>query len=417
MYIAGSGIQGGVLKRTQIKRRPMADSVLKTLEPEATTYRERDSAGLYLQVKPTGTKSWVLRYKRPDGKWAWQGLGGFPSVSGKAARAKALESLGRAADGEDLKTYKEGVQPQHTFREAAEEWWNRKHQAGRVAGTLRQMRLYLDKDVLPLIGDKALDEVTRKDCAKIQANMEAREAYVMAGKVSRWIKQIYSLAIGQGKCELNPASELRQIAVAGPAEQQHPHLLEPELPAFLAALRQSNAMYNSLVMVRLVLYTACRPGVARFAEWPEFDLDAGNWSVPAAKMKMRRDHVIPLASQTIKELRELHESTGRNRYVFPGYGPKNPTMSENTINKVLTQVGYKRKVVGHGFRHTASTLLREHGWNRDYVEVQLAHKEGGMAGVYNKAQYLEKRREMMAWYADYLDALEASAASSASESL
>ncbi len=405
------------MKRTQIKRRPMVDSVLKSLEPEDKPYREKDSPGLYLQVKTSGTKSWVLRYKRPNGKWAWQGLGGFPSVSGKAARAKAAELLGRASDGEDLRVYKEGVQPEHTFREAAEEWLERKQQAGRVPGTIRQMRLYLDKEVLPAIGDKALDAVTRKDCAKIQSKMEARGAYVVAGKVSRWIKQIYSLAIGQGKCELNPASELRQIAVAGPVEQQHPHLLEPELPAFLKALRQSSAMYNSLVMVRLVLYTACRPGVARFAEWSDIDLEAGNWSVPAHKMKMRRDHVIPLAKQTIADLRELQEITGRGRYVFPSYGPTHPTMSENTINKVLTNVGYKRKLVGHGARHTASTLLREHGWNRDYVELQLAHKEAGVAGVYNKAQYLEKRREMMQWYANYLDALEAGTASSMTAAL
>lgn len=393
--------------RSQIKRRPLADSVLKTLEPEAKSYRERDSNGLYLEVKPTGTKSWLLRYKRPEGKWAWQGLGGFPAVSGKAARAKAAELLGIASDGEDLKLYKDGVQPVHTFKEAAEEWLERKRREGRVAGTLRQMRLYLDKDVLPLIGDKGLDQVTRADCAKVQARLESREAYVMAGKVSRWIKQIYSLAIGQGKCDLNPASELRQIAVAGPKEEQHPHLLEPELPAFLRALRQSNAKYNSLVLVRLVLYTACRPGMARLSEWSEFDLDTGDWTIPGAKMKTRKDHVIPLARQTIEDLRELHQMTGLGQYVFPGFGSKNPTMSDNTINKVLAQVGYKRKLVGHGSRHTASTLLREHGWNRDYVEIQLAHREGGVSGVYNKAQYLEKRREMMSWYADYLDALEA----------
>lgn len=401
--------------RSQIKRRPMADSVLKTLEPEQKVYRESDGNGLYLQVKPGGSKSWLLRYKRPDGKWAWQGLGGFPSVSGKAARAKAAELLGIASDGGDLKVYKEGVQPTHTFREAAEEWYGRKLGAGRAVGTLHQMRLYLDKDVLPIIGDKGLDDVTRADCAQVQARLESREAYVMAGKVSRWIKQIYSLAIGQGKCELNPASELRQIAVAGPKEEQHPHLLEPEIPTFLRAFRQSNAKFNSLVLVRLVLYNACRPGMARLAEWHEFDLDAGDWTIPGAKMKMRRDHVIPLATQSVKMLRELHQITGLGQYVFPGFGPKNPTMSENTINKVLAQVGYKRKLVGHGSRHTASTLLREHGWKRDYVELQLAHMEGGMAGVYNKAQYLEKRRAMMQWYADYLDALEAGITESQSE--
>jgi integrase len=155
-----------------------------------------------------------------------------------------------------------------------------------------------------------------------------------------------------------------------------------------------------------VLRTACRPGMARFSEWVDMDLDNALWTIPAAKMKMRRDHLIPLSPQTVAELRTMHETSGVGRYVFPGFGPKNPTMSENTINKCLRLVGYKGKLVGHGARHTASTLLREHRWDKDYVEMQLAHVEGGDAGVYNQAQYLDKRREMMCWYADYLDYLE-----------
>lgn len=394
------------MKRTQIKRRPMADSVLKTLEPEAKDYQERDSAGLYFRVKKNGGKSWVLRYKRPSGKWAWKGLGGFPAVSGKRAREEAQSLLKRASEGDDLALDNHEEVPRVMFTEAAEEWYDRKEKAGRVAGSLKQYRLYLDKDIYPVIGNKALADVTRADCARIQANMEARGAHGIASKVRLWINQIFSLAIGQGKCDLNPASELRHIAEQRPQEKPHPHLLEPELPAFLKALRESESKWLTLIMVRLVLRTACRPGMARFSEWSEFDLDNALWTIPADKMKMRRDHIIPLASQTVAELRELEEVTGRNRYVFPGQGPKSPTMSENTINKCLRLVGYKDKLVGHGSRHTASTLLREHGWNRDFVEMQLAHVEEGVAGVYNQAQYLEKRREMMQWYADYLDWLE-----------
>jgi len=394
------------MKRSQIKRRPLADSVLKTLEPEASDYREKDSPGLYFTVKARGNKSWVLRYKRPNGKWAWKGLGGYPAVSGKRARALAAELLDQAADGEDLALIGKEEEPKPMFKEAAEEWFDRKVKEGRVAGSLKQYRLYLNKDIYPVIGNKALDEVTRADCAQIQANMEARGAHGIASKVRLWINQIFSLAIGQGKCELNPASELRHIAEQRPEEKPHPHLLEPELPAFLKALRGSKSKWITLIMVRLVLRTASRPGMARFAEWSEFDLKNGLWTIPAAKMKMRRDHLVPLAKQTVDELKELHQVTGRNQYVFPGLGPKNPTMSENTINKCLRLVGYKDKLVGHGSRHTASTLLREHGWHKDYVEMQLAHVEGGVAGVYNQAQYLEQRRTMMQWYADYLDALE-----------
>lgn len=127
--------------------------------------------------------------------------------------------------------------------------------------------------------------------------------------------------------------------------------------------------------------------------------------IPAAKMKMRRDHHVPLCTQAVAALIELRNMTGQSRYLFPGIGPKQPVMSENTINHSFAKIGYARKLVGHGTRHTASTLLREHEWIKDHVESQLAHKEDGISGVYNKARYLPQRRHMMQWYADYLEAL------------
>ena len=145
----------------------------------------------------------------------------------------------------------------------------------------------------------------------------------------------------------------------------------------------------------------------RWAEWPEFDLDAALWTIPASKMKTRRDHTVPLSRQAVAALRDLYRMTGRGRYLFPGIGAKQPVISENTINLTLSKIGYRGRLVGHGTRHTASTLLREHGWTKDHVEVQLAHKEEGVSGIYNQAQYLPQRRAMMQWYADYLDSLEA----------
>lgn len=266
--------------------------------------------------------------------------------------------------------------------------------------------MYLDKVILPALGSKALDEVTRLDCTKIQQSLEDKGAHVMAGKLRGWINQIFSLAIAEGKTNNNPASELKHVAVDRFTRGHYPHLLEPDLPGFLQALRNTNTRLITRTMVWLALRTACRPGMARYAEWSEIDLEQGLWTIPADKMKMRREHVIPLASQTLEELRELQEYTGHGRYLFPGYGSKNPTLSENTIKKVISQTPYAGRIVGHGFRHTASTLLREHGWPKDWVEAQLAHVEDGVAGVYNKAKYLEQRKTMMQWYADYLDALE-----------
>ena len=212
------------MKRSAIKRRPLADSVLSALEPDTTDYQERDSEGLYFRVKANGGKSWVLRYKRPNGKWAWKGLGGYPGVSGKLAREKARDLLSQSSDGEDLVHLSSCVQIKVTFKEAAEDWYNRKVQSGRVAGSLKQYRLYLNKDIYPVIGHKALDEVTRLDCVAIQSGMEARGAGVIAGKMRLWINQIFSLAMAQGHCVVNPASELRYLAQQGHREIGRAHV-------------------------------------------------------------------------------------------------------------------------------------------------------------------------------------------------
>ncbi|MCK2149543.1 tyrosine-type recombinase/integrase [Marinobacter alexandrii] len=393
------------MKRSQIKRRPLADTVLERLEPEAAEYREYDSDGLYFRVKPNGSKSWNLRYKRPSGKWAWKGLGRFPQVSGRAAREKADELLKIASNGEDLATHGKEEVPAVLFKEAAEDWYSRKVAEGLAEKTLRLMRDTLDNDVLPEIGETAAAEVTRADCTQAIEKIEDRGAWEVAKKARGWISNIFSLAIAQGRCELNPASELSHVARKAPATKHHPHLLEAELPAFLKALSRSNSLYTTRAAVYMVLLTASRPGMVRYAEWSEVDLDKALWLVPAGKMKKGRDHLVPLPSQLIPTLKSLEEMTGLGQYLFPG-ARKNPVISHTTINAALSQIGYKGKLVGHGARHTASTLLNEHGWRDSYVDMQLSHKMGGIRGVYNKAKYLEQRRQMMQWYADYLDALQ-----------
>lgn len=255
----------------------MVDSVLKSLEPEVKDYREKDSPGLYFRVKASGTKSWEFRYKRPDGKWSWFGLGGFPAISGKAAREEARRLLDLAADGIDLKEYLSKDDPVSEesagtpFRQAAESWYQLKIDAGRAADTLNQMRRYLDSDIYPVIGDKLLHEVSRADCAEVQRRLERRKAYNIAKKVRSWVSQIFSQAIAEDLCELNPASELRHIAQKAPETKHYPYLLEDELPAFLKALRGSPSRQITMALVRLVLNTACRPGMARLAKWEDFD--------------------------------------------------------------------------------------------------------------------------------------------------
>lgn len=400
------------MKRSDIKRRPLADTVLSTLEPEAKEYRESYGVDrLYFVVSANGRKRWEVRYKKDNGKWGWHGLGGYPDVSAKKAREKAQAAQNLVSDGIDPVQHKAAQKAAreaatlNPFRESAAYWYQRKVDDGLAESTLTLMRSYLDNDILPALGNKPVNEITPRDCAALQEKIEARGATNTRDKIRSALRQIFSQAIARGLCVFNPASELGTIATKRPKATPYPHLLEPELPTFLNALKGSTSRAPARIATWLCLWTASRPGMVRWAEWPEIDFDTAAWTIPADKMKMRRDHVVPLSRQALDALRELQRVTGRGRYLFPGIGAKKPVISENTINLTLTKVGYKGKLVGHGTRHTASTLLREHGWEKDHVESQLAHKEEGVAGIYNQAQYLPQRRAMMQWYADYLECL------------
>jgi len=239
---------------------------------------------------------------------AGHGLGGYPEVSGTLARKKAADLRNTISDGIDPQEQKRTIKAAidsastRTFRAAADDWLKAKVDKGLADSTLNKIRTYLEKDILPALGDKLLDNITRTDCAALQASIEARNAHNVAEKCRTWINQIFGRAIGLGLTENDPASRLRDIAAPASKTQQHPHLLEPELPDFLRALKTTTSRLPARTASWLCLLTASRPGMVRLAEWSEFNLDDATWTVPAAKMKMRRDHVIPPAKQLVHEV-------------------------------------------------------------------------------------------------------------------
>lgn len=383
---------------------------VKAAQSKAKPYSLTDANGLHLYVTEKGHKHWHFRY-RLDGKQPRISLGTYPHVTLKMAREFAAECrvmLARGTDpGQKRKQDKQESADNQTktFSAAAELWYGHKEKTGKSKSSLDKMRTYLDKDILPLLKSKPVASITRADCTRVQERIEARKAYNVAKKVRNWLREIFSQSIARGWCEYNPASELRTIAIPAPKSKPYPHLREPELPGFLCALSQSTSRQINRTAAWMTIWTATRPGIVRWAEWAEIDLDKATWTVPAAKMKMREPFTTPLPTQLVAALKELHKLTGRQRWLFPGIGTKNEVISENTICQVFHRIGYKGRMVGHGSRHTASTLLRDHRWHKDLVEAQLAHKEAGSAGDYNFAAYLIYRRTMMQWYADYLDAL------------
>lgn len=398
------------MKRSQIKRRPLADTVLSTLEPEQKAYRELDGNGLYFRVKPNGSKSWELRYKKPDGKWSWIGLGGYPDTSGSLAREKAEQLRTDAANGKNPIVSKQARKLEaleaanSTFEILANEWFTSKRTTW-TEGTATRNLGALQKHVIPKFGKRPFTEITPMEWLEFLRALEKTGIVEQTSRIRAMCREIYDLALVTGRTHNNPLASLHKHLTTRRAEN-FAHVSPEELPDLLRAI---NA-YPHADDVRLGLFLlsrlAVRPSELREARWDEFDLDKALWTIPAIRMKRRREHVVPLPTQALEALQHLHRLTGYQPLLFPGRNNKTTPRSNTVFIMALRRLGYEGRQTGHGFRHIASTLLNEHGFNADHIEAQLSHVKDGVAGVYNKAQYIEQRRHMMQWYANHLDTLQ-----------
>ncbi|SEQ69787.1 Integrase [Azotobacter beijerinckii] len=398
------------MKRSEIKRRPLADTTLAGLEPESSAYREHDGQSLYFRVKPNGSKSWELRYKKPDGKWSWIGLGSYPEVSGAAARQKASELRADAADGKNPLAAKHARKASdleaatNTFEALAREWIEIRS-PGWAPSTARRNVGALELHVVPVFGKRLYAEILPIEWMEFFRGMERQGIIEQMGRVRRSCKEIYDLARVTGRAVHNPLEGLSRFLQSKPAEN-YAHVTAKELPALLRAISAYPHAHDLRLGLRLLMLTGVRPSELREARWEEFDLAAGLWAIPTERMKKRRPHIVPLSRQALEALEQLHRMSGAYPLLFPGRNDRTKPRSNMAFNMALRRMGYEGRQTGHGFRHIASTTLREHGFPKDHVEAQLSHAEDGVAGVYNKAIYLEQRRTMMQWYADHLDELE-----------
>jgi integrase len=390
---------------------PLTDTKIRQAKAGDKPRKISDSAGLYLEVMPNGSKLWRLKY-RLAGKEKRFAIGAYPAVSLAEARERRDDARKLIATGVDpVHTRKEeqrqaALSAENTFEALANEWLA--YNSPRWAKTTAyKAALYLRNDLIPGIGRRPVAEITRPELVDLLRRIESRETFDVAKKCRQWLNQIFRFGLAKGLLQYNPATDLDVVAAASPTVKHHPFMPANELPTLLQAVRHYSGNLLTKYAVRLLTLTAVRPGELRTAPWCEFDLDNGLWTIPAARMKMRRPHLVPLPKQAVALLRELHEITGHFDLVFAGRNdPKRP-MSENTINKCLADLGYKGRQTGHGFRHLLSTELNGRGYNKDWIERQLAHGDNDeIRATYNHAQYLDQRRDMMQWWADHLEQLE-----------
>ncbi|MDT8637179.1 tyrosine-type recombinase/integrase [Escherichia coli] len=377
-------------------------------KPREKAYKLADGAGLYLEVVPSGSRYWRMKY-RFNGKEKRMAFGAYPAVSLAQARALRDDAKKKLAEGIDPSLAKKeeklvrDVQLNNTFQAVALEWHGTKVSRW-SEGYASDIIEAFNKDIFPYIGQQPVNEIKPLVLLNVLRRIESRGATEKAKKVRQRCSEVFRYAIVTGRAEYNPAADLTS-AMSGHESKHYPFLTVEELPDFFKALAGYTGSPLVVLAARLLILTGVRTGELRGAFWSEFDLEKAVWEIPAERMKMKRPHLVPLSTQALEIVQQLKVMSGQYPLVFPGRNDPRKTMSEASINQVFKRIGYTGRVTGHGFRHTMSTILHEEGFNTAWIETQLAHVDkNAIRGTYNHALYLEGRREMMQWYADYINA-------------
>ncbi len=387
----------------------LTDAKVRNAKPKSKPYKIADGEGLFLLVSPTGSKYWRLKYHF-GGKEKLLALGVYPDVSLSDARESRTQARKAVAARNDPSEAKKEAKRQlilkgeSAFEVVAREWIaQRKHELSDK--TSKNSLSRFEKYVFPKIGNRPIGEIKAPEVLAMLRVIESRGAFEMARRVMQICGQVFMYAIATGRAERNPVPDLRG-ALKTPVARHHAYLKAAELPEFLQKLETYDGAIQTKLALRFLTLTFVRTTELRAAVWTEVDFDKSEWRIPAQRMKMKEEHIVPLSSQAIAVLRDLQQLTGHRQYLFPNQHKPLSYMSENTMLYALYRMGYHSRTTGHGFRSTASTILNENGFMPDVIERQLAHGERNkVRAAYNHAQYLPERRNMMQWWADYLDEL------------
>lgn len=404
----------------------LTDKAISGLKSQEKPYRVSDSGGLYIEVRPDGSKYWRQAY-RFAGKQKTLAHGVYPTIGLKEARKRrddAKELLDQNIDpGQQRKVEKltAKLSAANTFETIGREWHdNRK--GGLTKKTVNRTIAALETYVFPKIGALPISSIDPAHVLAVILPIDKNGNGETARRVRAWIDAIFRYAIQHGKVKLNPAADLRSGEVLRPTKEKHLASLPiAEIPSFLRTLNDLTKKidYRTRLALRLLLLTFVRPGELNWAMWSEFNCDTKEWRIPAERikgegrgMKMREEHIVPLSDQAISVIEELRPLTGDYKFMFPCIGrPGEAGMSENTLRRAI-QKGLGFPVTAHGMRATATSALLELGWPAHVIDKQLAHRErrGATFGAYShQAEYLPERRKMMQAWGDHLQALEAGA--------
>ena len=401
---------------------PLTDTAIRKAKPADKPQRLFDGGGMYLEVSPAGGKLWRLKY-RYGGKEKRLALGAYPDTTLADARERrdaARKLLAMGVDpGEQRKAQKAAGEERaaNSFEVIALEWLAVK-QPEWTPGQFGKERDRLENHVFPRIGALPIANIGVAEIRPLLAHVVKQGHIEQAHRLRHQLSRVFRFAVATERASRDPAADLRDTLPAR-NPKNHPTITDPkQVGELMRAIDGFTGTFPVKCALQLAPLWFCRPGEIRMAEWSHFDLDSEHptYAVPPINRKLKKaakesphtpPHIVPLSLQALEILRELHQLTGRGRYLFPGARDPKRHMSDGAINSALARIGYKGIITGHGFRHMARTLLGEMGWGAEALERQLSHKEPGVAGVYNKAQHMPERRKIMQAWGDYLMSLKA----------
>ncbi|SFO04824.1 Integrase [Nitrosospira briensis] len=378
----------------------------------ASVRKLSDGDGLYLWVYLDGRKYWRMRYWQA-GKEKSLSLGVYPRASLSDARKKRDEVRKQLQDDLDPSAERKAANlrkklaAENSFEAVAREWYGKQLHTW-VPHHASDVKRRLENNIFPILGKRPIDQIEAPELLQALQKIEERGAYDLAHRVLQVCGQVFRYGIATGRCRRDLSTDLRGALT--PHKKKHQAAVrQEELPELLRAIAKYDETGDkqTRLALQLLAQTFVRTNELIGADWAEFDLNNALWIIPAGRMKMKAEHVVPLSKQAVFILTELKNISGSSRLVFPGRNRDKP-ISNNTMLFALYRLGYKGKMTGHGFRAVASTILNEAGFNRDVIERQLAHCERNeIRGAYNRAEYLPERKRMMQYWAEYLESVEA----------
>ena len=390
---------------------PLTDTGIKNIKAEAKPKKYSDGGGLFLYVTPAGAKIWRMGYRFEKRQYLLT-FGEYPYISLKDARNKREEAKTLIAQGINPSIHKKAIlaakvsEETDTFEIIAREWFA-KHSLTLVESHSKKILSRLEKQLFPFFGSTNIRAVEAADILKAVQHAERRQAVETAHRLVQLCGQVFRYAIVTGRAKHDVSADLRG-ALQAVTVQHRAAITDPKgIGRLLRAIDGYTGYFPVCCALRLAPLVFVRPGELRLAEWTEIDMENAEWRIPASKMKMRQVHIVPLSRQALAVLEELKPFSGNGKFLYPSVRTDSKAITDATLLAALRGMGFtKEEMTVHGFRGMASTLLNEKGYNRDWIERQLAHGErNGVRAAYNYAEYLPERRKMMQEWADYLDTL------------